>query len=900
MSVTQEADSVYALLADGTTIEIRPAVPADFDAVKAMYEAMSSDNIYLRFFNLSRRAAQDEAQRTCRAAAPGQVALLALSDGVVLGCASYYTLRESASPGDQAGHSPGSTAEIALAVADHMHHKGIATLLLEHLISFAVSHQIQAFSAEILAENTPMLRVFTDAGLPARRHFADGIIELTFPLPREDAGTALDTYLNAVADRERSADAASLRHVFAPESVVVIGASRRPGTVGRAILDNIVTGGYRGRIYAVNPHATAVGDVPCSLAVADLPEPPDLAVIAVPAAAVLDTAEQCGQRGVRSLVVITSGLDAAACAGLLTTCRRHGMRLVGPNCFGVAVPSIGLDVTFATRHPRPGSVGLVSQSGGLGFAMVDQLSRLGLGISSFASVGNKLDVSSNDLLLWWEQDELTKLAVLYIESFGNPRKFARTARRVGATMPVLTVHAGRSAAGQQAAASHTAAVASPLVSREALFEQAGIIATPGLGELFDVTALLATQPVPAGRTVAIVSNIGGAGVLAADACTDLGLDVHHPVGLTKRQLGALLPGGVVGGPINTSAAVSEVAFRQCLELLAADPGVDAMIVLVLQSAATGDLEAAIAEADIGVPVAAVVLNQPESVRLIERADGGQVPAFGYPEAAAAALARAAQYGAWRTEPHGQVPDFPDIKDAEARTRVREFLDARPGGGWLPPEQTARPLRCYGISLTELTPVASEDAAAAAVAGGPVVLKADVDGLVHKTDAGAVQLDLRTEADARAAYRLLASRFGDRLRRILVQPMITGGTELIIRVADDHMFGPLVVFGLGGVATKVHGDHAARLTPLTDTDADELIHSIRSAPLLLGLRGAAAADLDALRDMLLRVARLADDLPEITDLELNPVIARPDGVFAVDARVKVGPYQSQDPFLRKLR
>ena len=511
MSVAQAADSVYALLADGSTIEIRLAVPADFDAVKAMYEAMSPDNIYLRFFGLSRRAAEDEAQRTCRDTGPGRVALLALADGVVLGCASYYTLREPVEPGDQAGCSTGGTAEIAFAVADHMHHRGIATLLLEHLVSFAVSHQIRTFSAEVLAENTAMLRVVTDAGLPVRRHYAGGVIELMFPLPREDAGTALDTYLDAVAARERSSDAASLRHVFAPGSVAVIGASRRPGTVGRAILDNIATGGYRGRIYAVNPHVAAIGDIPCSPAVADLPEPPDLAVIAVPAAAVLDTVEQCGRRGVRSVVVITSGLDAAACATLLGVCRRHGMRLVGPDCFGVAVPGIGLDATFAASHLRPGPVGLVSQSGGLGFAMVDQLSRLGLGISSFASVGNKLDVSSNDLLLWWEQDEVTKLAVLYIESFGNPRKFARTARRVGATMPVLTVHAGRSAAGQRAAASHTAAVATPLVSREALFEQAGIIATPGLGELFDVTALLATQPVPAGRTVAIVSNVGAPG-----------------------------------------------------------------------------------------------------------------------------------------------------------------------------------------------------------------------------------------------------------------------------------------------------------------------------------------------------------------------------------------------------
>jgi len=369
MSVARQADSVYALLADGTTVEIRPTVPADFDAVKAMYEAMSPSNIYLRFFSLSRRAAEDEAQRTCRDAGPGRVALLALVDGVILGCASYYVLGPPAQPG---------TAEIAFAVADHMHQRGISTLLLEHLVSFAVSHQIQTFSADVLAENTATLRVVTDAGLPVRRHYAGGVIELTFPLPREDAGTALDTYLDAVAARERSSDAASLRHVFAPGSVAVIGASRRPGTVGRAILDNIATGGYRGRIYAVNPHAAAIGDIPCSPAVADLPEPPDLAVIAVPAPAVLGTVEQCGQRSVRSVVVITSGLDAAACAGLLSACRRHGMRLVGPNCFGVAVPGIGLDATFAASHPRPGPVGLVSQSGGLGFALVDQLSRIGL------------------------------------------------------------------------------------------------------------------------------------------------------------------------------------------------------------------------------------------------------------------------------------------------------------------------------------------------------------------------------------------------------------------------------------------------------------------------------------------------------------------------------------------
>ncbi len=893
MSMVHATGPAYALLADGTTVEIRPADPADFDAVKAMHEAMSRDNTYLRFFNLSRLAVETEARRICRGSGPGHAALLALSADEVVGCGSYNA------PAEPDG--PENTAEVAFAVADHMHHRGIATLLLEHLVSLARVHQITAFTAETLCENTPMLRVFADAGLPVQRYSEDGVVEMIFPLPSEGGGTALDSYLNAVAERERRADTASLRHALAPESVVVIGAGRKRGTVGRAIFDNIRTGGYAGRLYVVNPRARQVSGEHCLSSVLDLPEPADLAVIAVPAAAVLDVAEQCGQRGVRSLVVITSGLDAAACADLLAVCRRHGMRLVGPDCFGVAVPAIGLDATFGARHPQPGTTGLVMQSGGLGVALVDQLSRLGIGISSFVSVGNKLDVSSNDMLMWWENDGVTKLAVMYIESFGNPRKFARTARRAGASMPVLAVEAGQ-----------------PEARREALFEQAGVITTHTFGDLVETTALLASQPVPTGRTVAIVSNAGGAGVLAADACTGLGLTVHRPHGLTSRRLHALIPDtGATGGPVDTTAAIPAETFRQCLELLAADDEVDAMIALVLPTAATGDLVTAIQQADISVPLAAVVLDQPDSVRLLPRTDGeGQIPAYGYPEAAATAMARAARYGAWRTEPRGQVPSFPDIGTEDARTLVRGFLRGTLGGGWMPPDQTSELLHRYGVPLIELTGASSEDEAVEAfrAAAGPVVLKTDVLGLIHKVEAGGVELDLRTEAEVRAAYRRLTERFGWRQRQILVQPMIAEGTEVIIGVTDDHVFGPLVVFGLGGAATEVRADRSARLTPLTDTDADQLIGSIRSAPLLRGYRGSAgpegrppqtpprgyAADLGALRDLLLRVSRLADDLPEVTELDLNPVIARPDGVFVVDARIKVTPYRAQDPFLRKLR
>ena len=883
---------VYALLADGSTVQIRAAAAGDFAAVKAMHEAMSPANAYLRFFSTSRMAAEREARRVTRESGPDHAALLALYGAEVVGVASYEVIRGSG----------GKTAEVAFAVADTMHHRGIATLLLEHLVSLARARRIESFTAETLSENIGMLHVFSDAGLPARSARANGVVTITIPLPPDDTGKQLEEYLDTVAVRERSADVASLRPVFSPRCVAVIGASRRPGTVGRSVLDNIRTGGYQGSLYAVNPNAThGIGGVPCFPDVASLPETPDLALIAVPPAAVTDEAEACGARGVRGLVVFTAGIGTAESADLLAVCRRHGMRLIGPNCFGIAVPGIGLDATFAAAHPAAGAAGLVMQSGGIGFAMVDHLSRLGIGISSFASVGNKLDVSSNDMLMWWEQDEQTKLAVLYLESFGNPRKFARTARQVGARMPVLTVHAGRSEAGQQAAASHTA-IATPLVSREALFEQAGIIATPGFGELLEATALLAAQPPPAGRTVAIVSNVGGAGVLAADACTDLGLAVHHPRGQLKRQLHALVPaGGAVTGPVDTTATASRDDFRQVLELIAADEDVDAMIALVLPTGATGDLVAAIKDADVQIPLAAVVLDQAETVRLLD-AKNGKIPAYGYPEAAAGALARAARYGEWRSAPHTAIPGFGDVDAAEARALIRGFLAQAPDGGWLPPADVTALLRLYGIPRVSETGARTEDDAAAAAAGVgyPVVVKADVPGLVHKTDAGAVLLDLRTEDDVRAGYRRLAGQFGGRLTGVLVEPMITGGTEVIIGVRDDQMFGPLVVFGLGGVATEVLADHAARLAPLTETDADTLINSIRSAPLLHGHRGSAAADIPALRDVLMRVSRLADDLPEVTELDLNPVIAHQLGAVAVDARIRVTPQVPQDPFLRRLR
>ena len=422
--------------------------------------------------------------------------------------------------------------------------------------------------------------------------------------------------LDAVAVRERGADVASLRRVFAPESVAVVGASRRMGTTGRAILHNIVTAGYGGRVYAVNPHAAHMEAVPCLASVAALPEPVDLAVIAVPPAAVSTVADACGRRGIKALAVITMGLDPPQGADLLAICRRYGMRLAGPGCFGIAVPGIGLDATFAARHLAPGPVGLVMQSGGLGVALADRLSQLGIGVSCLASVGAKYDVSGNDLLLWWEHDPATKLAVLYTESFGNPRKFARTARQAGRTMPILAVPPARTPAGPHPAA-RSAPGAAPLITRDALFRQAGIIATAGLSDLTGTAALLATQPIPAGPHVAIVSNVAGADVLAAAACAQHGLTVHRTTGETRRRLHALLPPhSTVTGPIDTTATITTGTYRRALELAAADHGVHAILALALPTAATGDLTTAIRTAHIDVPIAAVILDQPQPIQLL--------------------------------------------------------------------------------------------------------------------------------------------------------------------------------------------------------------------------------------------------------------------------------------------
>ena len=567
-------------------------------------------------------------------------------------------------------------------------------------------------------------------------------------------------------------------------------------------------------------------------------------------------------------MVITSGLGASARAELLGICRRHGMRLVGPTSFGVANPHIGLDASFAARHPRPGTAGLALQaSGGVGFVLLEHLSRLGVGISSLVSLGDKDDISGTDMLLWWESDQATKLAVLYLESIANPRKFARTARGVARAMPILIVNPGRAAA-------RAAAAATPL-SRQALFEQAGVIATANLGELLDTAALLAAQPVPAGGRVAVVSNTRGGAMLAADACSDAGLQVASLASATQEALRDILPRkAAVAGPVDTTVLTAPGVFRRCLELAGADPGVDSVLALTATTA-SGDLVSEVSAAQLPVPIAAAVMDQVEAVRMLPgpSKDSPATPAYAYPESAARALGRATRYGTWRAAPPGHVPALEGLQPDRAKELVTGFLASVPTGGWLHQAATAELLGCYGVPLAAGIAVTTEATAIAAAERftGPVALKADVPGLPRTSDGRAVVSGLHNADDVWRGFRSLQEAFGERLTAVIIQPMITGGTEVTISVLHEQMFGPLVLLGPGAAATGALADRAARITPLTDADADDLIRSVPGAPLLPGRHRTPSTDLAALKDLLLRVSQFADDLPQIAELDLSPVM-----------------------------
>jgi acetate---CoA ligase (ADP-forming) len=885
----READVV---LRDGSTVRVRPAREADAPAVRAFYEGLSPASVALRFFSgfpdLDRAvtwATELDYQR--------RYGLVATSgdDGRVVAHAGWE--RQPDRP---------DRAEVAFAIADRMQGKGLGTILLGQLAEAAHQAGVGVLVAEVLPENHKMIRVFRDSGFPVATNAVPGVVLVELPTSLSPEALA------RFEQREQVAAAAAMGAFLAPRSVAVVGASRRRGTVAGELFHNLLAGAFEGPVYPVNPNAGVVQSVLAYRSVAEVPGPVDLAVLVVPAAAVVGAARECAAKGVRALVVISAGFAETGTEGskrqarLLQVCREAGMRLIGPNCLGVinTDPEVRLHATFGPTAPLPGRVGFLSQSGALGLAIVDYANALGLGLSSFVSVGNKADISGNDLLNYWEQDERTRLVLLYLESFGNPRKFARIARRVARAKPVLAVKSGRSAAGARASTSHTGALlAASDVTVDALFRQAGVIRTDTLAELFDVASLLANQPAPKGRRVGIVTNAGGPGILCADACEAAGLQVVElSEGLRAKLAGGLPAAASVANPVDMLASAPAEHYRRTVELVAASGEVDAVIVIFIPPLLTEPAEVAAAVAAAAaagtVPVLDVIMT---AAREPDRAGVGGLPTYRFPEDAARALARAADYGSWREQPEGRIPDLPGLRRDEAAALLAVALaeggttEAGEPPRWLTPDEVASLLDCYGLPVAPWRLADSPEAAgvAAEELGGPVALKAVAPTLVHKTEASGVRLGLEGAGKVRAAANEMVAAVaaaGHVVERFLVQRMVTGGVELLVGVVHDASFGPVVACGAGGVAVELLKDVAVRITPLTDRDAAEMVRSLQTFPLLEGYRGAPMADVAALEDLLLRVSALVEDHPQVAELDCNPVMVLPQGAVVVDARVRV--------------
>ncbi|GHE08075.1 bifunctional acetate--CoA ligase family protein/GNAT family N-acetyltransferase [Klenkia taihuensis] len=874
-----EADVVAA---DGGTVHLRPITPEDADGIQGLMERSSDQTRYYRFFGPMKRLSDKDLHRFTHVDHDNRVAFVVLLGDELIGVGRY-------------DRYPGTDdAEVAFLVEDAHQRRGLGSVLLEHLAAAARERGITRFVAEVLSQNTGMVRVFLDAGYEARRSYEDGVVHLTFPIAPTEQALAV-TY-----EREQRSESRSIGRLLNPQSVAVVGASNDTAKIGHAVLRNLLDAGFAGPIYPVNPAVRHVAGVPAHASIEDIPDDVDLAVLAVPATEVPGVVEACRRKRVKGLVVISGGFGETGPEGraaereFVAAARASGMRVVGPNCLGLVNtdPAVSLNASLAPRVPGRGRMGFFAQSGALGVMLLERASNRGIGLSSFVSAGNRADVSGNDMLQYWATDPGTEVVLLHLESFGNPRKFARLARRVGRDKPVVAVKSGRHV-GMTAGLAGTS-VSVPEQSVAALFASAGVIRVQTLAELFDVGTLLAHQPLPAGDRVAIVGNSTAVGVLVADAVLELGLQLAH-----ER-------------PVDIGTGAPPEEFRAALQAALDDDRVDAVVAVYLpalaheaepfgrvlreiSAGATKPLVANFLSAD-GIPDVLVVRGE----------DGmparGSVPSFSTPERAVIALARVAEHAAWRRRPVGEVPEL-DVDEAAARAVVDGAL-ADGEGRELTDDEVIALLAAYGVPLLRTRRADDAEAAVAAAeeVGYPVVLKSTAPWLRHRADLGGTRLDLRDADDVRAGFEAIPS--GD---PVIVQEMAAPGVPTVVEVVDDPSFGALVSFGVGGVATDLLGDRAFRTLPLTDTDAHEMVREPRAWPLLDGYRGSEPVDVAALEDLLLRVARLADDLPEVLALSLEPVIVGPASpwhggrsLVVAGAAVRVGPATARvDPGPRRM-
>ncbi|MET9749560.1 GNAT family N-acetyltransferase [Streptomyces ardesiacus] len=915
-----EADVV---LRDGGTARIRPITVDDAERLVSFYEQVSDESKYYRFFAPYPRLSAKDVHRFTHHDFVDRVGLAATIGGEFIATVRYDRI----GPGGTPAAAPADEAEVAFLVQDAHQGRGVASALLEHIAAVARERGIRRFAAEVLPANTKMIKVFMDAGYTQKRSFEDGVVRLEFGLEPTDRSLAVQYA------REHRAEARSVQRLLQPGSVAVVGTGRTPGGVGRSILGNIRDAGYTGRLYAVNrafpEDLKELDGVPACRSVRDIDGSVDLAVVTVPAAHVPDVVAECGEHGVQGLVVITAGYADSGPEGrerqraLVRQARSYGMRIIGPNAFGIinTSPDVRLNASLAPEMPRPGRIGLFAQSGAIGIALLSRLHRRGggvtghTGVSTFVSSGNRADVSGNDVLQYWYDDPETDVALMYLESIGNPRKFTRLARRTAAAKPLVVVQGARH--GGVAPQGHAVrATRLPHATVSALLRQAGVIRVDTITDLVDAGLLLARQPLPTGPRVAILGNSESLGLLTYDACLSEGLRPQPPLDLTtaasaddfhaalSRALADDTCDAVVVTAIPTvgEGAAGDAALAEALRSAAAAVPTKPVLVVHVE---LGGLAEALSAAASTAPQAgperagdarpAAPAQQPPAVRA--PAGTHLIPAYPAAERAVRALGEAVAYARWRREAAdpGKVPEYEDIDEKGAAEQIADHL-ARGQGLTLGTRETCELLGTYGIHVHRALPAPTpEDAASAArTLGYPVALKATAPHLRHRADLGGVRLDLADEEQLRRAYAELTELFGQPAElRPVVQGMAPRGVDTVVRAVIDPAAGAVLSFGLAGAATQLLGDMAHRLIPVTDRDATALIRSIRTAPLLFGWRGSAPVDAAALEELLLRVSRLVDDHPEVVAVTLEPVVVAPHGLSVLGASVRLAPPPARD-------
>ncbi len=889
--------SADGILTDGTSIHIRAIRSDDRARLLDHFGRLSPESSYFRFMGLKRSLTDADLDTFTELDYVRNFGLVATlqdqTDERIIGVGRYMAV----------GGDGAKRAEVAFAIDDAHQGQGIGTLLLEHLARIARANGIDELEATVLTSNSRMLEVFAKSGFALRRSMEAGVVTVHFRT--EDT----EELLNRSLYRERLAASQSVGRLLKPKSVAVIGASQDRRKIGGAIVANLKAGGFTGEIYPVNPGSSEVQGISAFASVSAVKTPIDLAVICVPAQAVESVVHDCAAAGVHGLVVITSGFSEVSGDGrslqerVLQFVRGCGMRMVGPNCMGVinTDPAVRLNATFAPIPPIPGNIGMLSQSGALGIAILDQARTRDIGISSFVSVGNKADVSSNDLLAYWADDPYTQVILLYLESFGNPDKFARLAKSVSQRKPIVAVKSGRSNAGRRAALSHSASLASLDVAIDALFEQCGVIRTDTLEQFLDVAEVLSTQPLPPGPNVGVVTNAGGPAILLADACEGGGLVLPELSATTQTALkGFLSPKAAFSNPVDMTAAATPQDYERTMTLVAGDPNIDSLVVIYIPPLVSDPVEIAsgiargAAAVPAGKPLVNVFLSSERPPRQFNEGPRGRLPQYSFPENAAMALGAAYRYARWRNRPTGTRFTFSDQARLGIRQTVNRLLAGLNQSAWIEPKDLKPLLLQAGIdlALAEQTTIDMAGAVARQM-GFPLVAKVVSRDVVHKTDVGGVIMGLRSVEEVNAAVRTLVermSRVGKRLDGVLLQRQIDEGIEALVGATDDPTFGKIVVCGLGGVAVEIIKDVSFRVPPITDIDAADMIGALRSSRLLDGFRGSPPADREALKTLICRVSALVEMVPEIVELDLNPVRLLPPGrgLIALDARMRLDP------------